>query len=159
MLKITKKFDYAMVLLTDLGISQDSPLSARKISERYGLSPSLTANVLKGLQRSSLVRSTRGVHGGYVLGRSPGEITLGEVIHALEGHRNLTDCHFQTGRKEVRCPAHPICPARGYVSLLDRRIRALFEDATLADVILASTAPAVPCKEKTGACLKHAARQ
>jgi Rrf2 family protein len=139
MLKITKKFDYAMVLLTDLGLSSATPMSARKISERYGLSPSLTANVLKGLQRGALVRSTRGVRGGYILGRSPGEITLGEIIAAIEGRRSLSDCQVQGGRRHARCPAHPICPARGYVSLLERRIQALFEDATLADVIQAST--------------------
>jgi Rrf2 family cysteine metabolism transcriptional repressor len=139
-LKITRKFDYAMVLLTDLGLHRATPSSARRISERYGLSLSLTANVLKGLQRRSLVRSTRGVNGGYILGRDPVDIRLAEVIQAIEGERNMTDCQVHRGTREVKCPAHSICPARGYVCLLEKKIRDLFDGATLADV-LATTGP------------------
>jgi len=144
MLKITRKFDYAMVLLTDLGIRRSSPASARQISERYHLSLSLTANVLKGLQRRSLVRSTRGVNGGYVLAKEPSEISLSEVIRAIEGERNMTHCQVSRGNREVRCPAHSVCPARGYVTLLEKRIRGLFEGSTLADVLgMAGTSAAV----------------
>ena len=133
MLKITRKFDYAMVLLTDLGLHGKKPASARAIADRYGLSLSLTANVLKGLQRSAIVRSIRGVRGGYVLGREPAEISLASVILAIEGDRPMTDCQGGPGKKD--CPAFTICPARSYINYIERRIRGLFADASLADVL------------------------
>jgi len=138
MLKITRKFDYAMVLLTDLGLQGASPSSARQISQRHGLSLSLAANVLKGLQRRSLVRSIRGVHGGYILARRPEEISLGSILLAVDGDRRMTHCQPISEKGESRCPAFSTCPARGYINILENRIKTLFDDATLADVLLVS---------------------
>lgn len=149
MLKITRKFDYAMVAMTDLGIRGGEPTSARAIAERYHLSHSLTANVLKGLQRRALVRSTRGVHGGYLLDREPEKITLSDVFGAIEGERRITDCDGGKGKREVRCPAHSVCPVRGYVVLLGRKIQDLFAGATLADVLAASGSDGSKGKAKT----------
>ena len=152
MLKVTKKFDYAMVLLTDLGLQPGTPRSARTISERYGLSHSLAANVLKGLQRKELVRSIRGVRGGYVLNRTPAEITLGIVAVAIQGQRRMTDCHGRAGKKEA-CPAFPRCPARGYMGLLEKKVRNIFEGSTLADVLSVAGArreDGAPCRRGDG---------
>ncbi len=140
MLKITRKFDYAMVLLTELGRRRRAPSSARRISERYGLSLSLTASVLKGLQRSAIVRSIRGVHGGYLLGRDPKDISLGTVMAAMDGGRSMAACRAPENGRESRCPAYSICPVRGYIEFLERRIQALFDGATLADVLATGSA-------------------
>ncbi len=138
MLKITRKFDYAMVLMTDLGLRGRTPLSARRISQRHGLSPSLAANVLKGLQRSALVRSVRGVRGGYVLARKPREITLASILVSVDGNRKLANCQSHPGKRDGRCPAFPTCPARGYIAILEKKVKALFEEATLEDVLSAT---------------------
>lgn len=135
MLKITRKFDYAMVALTDIGMRPQSPSSARCISHRYGLSPSLTANVLKELQKAFLVRSIRGVRGGYLLARDPRKIRLEDVILAVEGERRLTDCNPPPARREDRCQAFVKCPVRSYVALLEGRIRSIFLEATLDQAI------------------------
>ena len=134
MLKITRKFDYAMLLLTELGLRPRDPASARSIAERHRLSQSLAANVLKGLQRNSLVRSLRGAHGGYLLARSPDRISLNSIMTAIDGNRSMAKC-ARSGRKKGGCPARETCPSRGYMALLEGRIRSVFEESTLADVI------------------------
>ncbi len=134
MLKITRKFDYAMLVLAELGLHPGMPVSARSISARHRLSPSLAANVLKCLQRGALVRSTRGVNGGYVLARPPSRLALSAVMRAMHGTRTLARCVGE-GKPRRSCPAHATCPARVYMGVLEKRVRAVFDRATLADVI------------------------
>jgi Rrf2 family protein len=94
MLNLTRRVDYGIVLLTHLGLYPNVPFSARQIATRYRLSPSFTANVLKTLQKGDLVKSQRGVRGGYILCRPPAEICLTHVIQVLEGVWCMVECQM-----------------------------------------------------------------
>ena len=85
MLKLSKKTDYAIILLTHLG-ELSAPVSAQKIAEHYQLPYPMVANILKLLASSGLINSTRGQRGGYVLARPAENIILNmEVYLTVKG--------------------------------------------------------------------------
>ena len=92
---LTRKTDYALVALAALGREKNGngqPLSARWIAEAYDLPLPILMNALKELHRAEIVCSRRGAGGGYYLCREPAQITMREVIEAIEGPVNVTLC-------------------------------------------------------------------
>src|SRR5438093_10082157 len=63
----------------------DGPLQSAEIAQRQGIPEAYLEQLLTSLRKAGLVRSTRGPHGGHELARAPGEMTLLEVVSALEG--------------------------------------------------------------------------
>lgn len=105
MLSLTRKTDYALLALATLAEAapvhrsssqnrqiDQQPVSVRRIAQNYALPVPQLMNVLKDLQRAGLVKSTRGIHGGYTLARQPQDIKLIRVIEAIEGPLRLTMC-------------------------------------------------------------------
>ena len=91
MLKLSKKTDYAIILLCHLG-DVESPVSAKEIAGNYQLPQAMVANILKQLGATGLIQSVRGQHGGYVLARHPDLITLSDIISVTDNPFNLVEC-------------------------------------------------------------------
>lgn len=84
--------DYASRALLSLALhGADTPVSVRDIAGRTGLPQPYLEQILLALKGAGLVRSKRGVGGGYVLAREPGEITLGDIVSAVDGPITLGD--------------------------------------------------------------------
>jgi len=86
--KVSTRGDYAARALLSLSLHQEqgrSPTSVRDIADRTGLPQPYLEQILLALKGAGLVRSKRGVGGGYVLARAPAEITLGEIVSAVDG--------------------------------------------------------------------------
>ena len=84
--KVSTRGDYASRALLSLALHEnDGPTSVRDIAERTGLPQPYLEQILLALKGAGLVRSKRGVGGGYVLARPPAEITLAEVVSAVDG--------------------------------------------------------------------------
>jgi len=84
--KVSTRGDYASRALLSLALHEsDGPTSVRDIAERTGLPQPYLEQILLALKGAGLVRSKRGVGGGYVLARPPEEITLAEVVSAVDG--------------------------------------------------------------------------
>jgi FeS assembly SUF system regulator len=92
MLRVTKLTDYATVVLTVLAARPGEVLSATELAEFTGLEPPTVSKVLKPLAQAGLVEGLRGVRGGYRLTRPAIEISLIEVVEAMEGPLALTEC-------------------------------------------------------------------
>lgn len=86
-MKVSTRGDYASRALLSLALhgAQTTPTSVRDIAERTGLPQPYLEQILLALKGAGLVRSKRGVGGGYVLARSPEEITLAQVVSAVDG--------------------------------------------------------------------------
>lgn len=90
--------------------------------------------ILLRLRRAGVVNSTRGAKGGYMLARSPGEITMRDVIHASE--LETFDLHCVTHPVgEDRCSSSHNCSIRPVWLMLQRRIDDVLESVTLADLL------------------------
>ena len=85
--KVSTRGDYASRALLSLALHADEsgPTSVRDIAERTGLPQPYLEQILLALKGAGIVRSKRGVGGGYVLAREPGQITLGEIVSAVDG--------------------------------------------------------------------------
>jgi Rrf2 family protein len=90
---MTKKADYGLMALKFLAEhSQSAALSAKDIAEGYHIPAQLLAKILQRLAKVGLVRSTAGMNGGYTLARPAGDISVLEVILAVDGPLFLTAC-------------------------------------------------------------------
>jgi Rrf2 family protein len=84
--KVSTRGDYAARALLSLALhAADRPTSVKEIAERTGLPQPYLEQILLAIKGAGLVRSKRGVGGGYVLARPPSEITLADVIAAVDG--------------------------------------------------------------------------
>jgi Rrf2 family protein len=134
---LSRKVDYALLILSYLHHRPEGGC-ARVIADRFGLKKAFTANVLKELCRCKLVRSQRGIHGGYVLARPAAEIQLAELLDLLGEPFYLADCNRTTAGAcsagEAFCNLEASCPVRGAIAEVDRRIRDVLRMVSLADV-------------------------
>ena len=92
MLQLTKRTEYGLIALIHLADRDGEVVSVREIGEQYPVPRRLLAEVLKDLCNAGMLDSQRGAAGGYRLARPAEQITLGEVVAALEGEPALTSC-------------------------------------------------------------------
>ena len=130
MLKLSKKTDYTIILLTHLG-EEKFPVSAQEVATHYKLPYPMVANILKQLVSSGLIESTRGKHGGYVLAKPTNEINLAEIIMVTDSPFNLVECVHD----EDNCKVHQYCPTRRPLLALHKKIQQFVEETTLAAII------------------------
>src|SRR3990172_12479214 len=93
MIRMTKETDYGILLLTCFAKFLERPvLTTRDVASMTGVPFRMSCKILNHLMRKRLLMSRRGIKGGYSLARSPEQITLAEVVAALEGPIALTEC-------------------------------------------------------------------
>ena len=97
MLRVTKLTDYATVVLTVLASTPDAVASASELAERAGLEAPTVAKLLKPLAQAGLADAFRGASGGYRLARPAHQITLIEIVEAMEGPLGMTECSIHAG--------------------------------------------------------------
>ncbi|MFZ9730436.1 MAG: RrF2 family transcriptional regulator [Ilumatobacteraceae bacterium] len=92
-MRVSTRGDYACRALLSLALHQEAsgPTSVRDIAERTGLPQPYLEQILLALKGAGLVKSKRGVGGGYVLARPAGEIKLSEIVSAVDGPITLGD--------------------------------------------------------------------
>lgn len=92
MIRVSRLADYASVVMTCLARRPDEVLSAVQIGEETRLELPTVSKLLKRLAQVNLVESFRGATGGYRLARSAKDISLAEIVEALDGPIGLTEC-------------------------------------------------------------------
>ena len=133
MLQLTKRTEYGLIALVHM-VDREGVVSAREICDRYPVPKRLLAEVLKDLGRADIVASQRGATGGYSLARPASEITLGEVVAALEGQPTLASCESLSPAKNGECEVEPTCPIRSPIHRIRERIWDLMDRTTLRSI-------------------------
>jgi len=131
MIRITKQTDYGIVLMTHLAEAPERRYSGPDLAAEAGLPLPMVSKILKLLARDGLLESHRGVKGGYALARSPEEITVDEIIAALEGPIAITEC---IEHAPSDCDHEAVCPTRGNWQKINQAIRQALEQITLAEM-------------------------
>lgn len=145
MIRLSKLADYGIVIMTHLARRPARQQTAPEIAALSHLPLPMASKILKGLVHAGLLVSHRGAKGGYGLARSPAEITVADVIVALEGPIALTSC-IEHGPGE--CDIEALCPARANWQRINDAIREALEGVTLIDMADAVPAAfAVPMTE------------
>ena len=140
--KVSTRGDYASRALLSLALHVDheGPTSVRDIAERTGLPQPYLEQILLALKGAGLVRSKRGVGGGYVLARPPSEITLGEVVSAVDGPIAAGD--FGRPHEDGACDHEGQCVLLTVWSDVGDHMRRHLDGYTLADCVARALGPA-----------------
>jgi FeS assembly SUF system regulator len=135
MIRITKQTDYGIVLLTHLSAQPERQYNAPDLAAEAQLPLPMVSKILKHLAREGLLLSHRGVKGGYSLARPPREISMAEIISALEGPIAITECIDEMGN----CFHEPICQVRSNWQRINDAVRGALAGITLAEMALPFT--------------------
>lgn len=127
MLKLSKLADYATVVMSLIAADPARVHNGVELAERSHIPAPTVAKLLKTLTRGGLLESTRGAHGGYRLVRSPAQVSVAEVIRALEGPIGVTECSIHEGS----CGIESQCGTRHGWRLINTAIREALEAVTL----------------------------
>jgi FeS assembly SUF system regulator len=135
MIRITKMSDYGILLLSRFADPQGPAArvqTVRDLAEGTRVPEPTVGKLLKALTRSGLLISTRGVKGGYRLARRPQEITVAQIIGAIDGPIAITDC--STDDALHRCDLEGRCPVQTNWQKINVAIKDSLEKITLADM-------------------------
>lgn len=105
MIRVSRLADYASVVMACLARHPDEVLPAAQVGEEIHLEPPTVSKLLKRLAQAGLVESFRGAAGGYRLARSAKDISLAEIVEALDGPIGLTEC----SAGHMGCERQPYC--------------------------------------------------
>jgi Rrf2 family iron-sulfur cluster assembly transcriptional regulator len=133
--KVSTRGDYASRALLSLALRTDEapPTSVRDIAERTGLPQPYLEQILLALKGAGLVRSKRGVGGGYVLARLPEQITLGQIVSAVDGPIMAGD--FGQPHENGACDHEGQCVLLTVWSEVGEHMRHHLDSFTLADMV------------------------
>src|SRR3954471_7811369 len=135
------KAEYGVRVMAHLaGQDGGGPISLGSIAEAEGLPLAYLEHLAQRLRKAELVESTRGAHGGYVLGRAAGDITMAEIVRALEGEIAPIECISADPDGQLVCirdgePGHDPCPTKLLWTRVQGSIVRTLTDMTLADLV------------------------
>jgi len=131
--KVSTRGDYASRALLSLVLhADDGPTSVRDIAERTALPQPYLEQILLALKGAGLVRSKRGVGGGYTLARDATEITLAEIVSAVDGPIQAGD--FGRPHTNGACDHEGQCVLLAIWGDVGERMRTALEGYSLADL-------------------------
>jgi Rrf2 family protein len=119
----------------------DAVHNALDLAAVTGLPAPTVSKILAALVRGGVLLSLRGAHGGYRLARSPQQISIADVIGALDGPVALTLCLEQG---DGACDVEPLCPSRQGWRRINEALRGALEGVTLADMAFGALPPTAP---------------
>lgn len=142
-MKLSTRCRYATLALFDIAFhSRGQATQVRQIAERQDIPVRFLEQIFQDLKRAELVDGRRGRNGGYFIRRAPDQITVGDIIRATDGPIEVS---FYLEESVPEVPGDPAARSRREVpaalwSEIGERIAAVFDDFTLADLVLRAEA-------------------
>jgi FeS assembly SUF system regulator len=130
MIRMSKLTDYAIVILAHLARGERI-LTAQVLSARSRVPLPTVSKLCKELSRAGLLQSHRGRHGGYSLTRPPEQLSVAEVVEALEGPISLTECGSQGAPP---CGIELSCIAKGTWDPVSRAVQSALRALPLSEI-------------------------
>jgi Rrf2 family cysteine metabolism transcriptional repressor len=135
----TTKAEYGVRLLVQLGaLGGRQPVSLKAIAEAESLPLAYLERIAALLKKAGIVEATRGAHGGYLLARPAAQITMDEVVLALEGHIAPMDCFFDDRDGRVLCSHHDdeqLCATKLLWTRVQLGVISSLQRTTLAELV------------------------
>ena len=133
MIRLSTKGRYGVIAMFALGRSyEEGSLSVRRIAEQQDIPSAYLEQIMARLRQEGLVESARGRDGGYRLARPPEQITVGDVVRAVEGPITLSNC---LATSIPLCDRVDRCVTRLIWKRLGRRIEQAFDAITLERLV------------------------
>ena len=138
-MRVSAKADYAIRAMVELAAAGEGPVKAERIAQAQEIPLKFLENIMTDLRQAALVRSQRGTEGGYWLARPAAEITLAQVLRAVEGPL----ANVRGRRSEEVEYSGSAAPLREVWIAVRASLRSVLESVTLADVAAGELPPAV----------------
>jgi Rrf2 family protein len=129
MFQVTKKAEYglrAMIILAK-NYKAKKICSVKFLSEKENISFDFLEKIISCLEKSKLLKGSKGSLGGYLLAKNPNKINVKDIINSLEGKKIMTNCPF--------CPRNKKCIAKNAWKKIDSSLSKTLKDITLAQLI------------------------
>ena len=135
-MKLSTKGRYGLRAAVDLALfAKDEPISINTIAAREGLSESYLEQLFAKLKKAGIVKSIRGMNGGYQLARTPDTISVGDVLRALEGDMAVVDCPDN----ESECAKFGSCVTKYVWKRINNSINDTMDAMTLQEIVINSS--------------------
>ena len=132
-MKLSTKGRYGLRALIDLALySDEEAVSIQSISNRQNISDSYLEQLMRKLKKSGLVVSERGAQGGYRLAKLAEEISVGDVLRALEGSLEAVSCG--AGSNE-HCPGEDLCVTRYVWQEINKSIQETVDSIKISQLV------------------------
>lgn len=141
-MEISRKTDYALRMLAELVREPDAVISVRAAAERNDVPYSFARSVQHDLVKVGIVESLRGSRGGMRLASDPREMTLLQVVEAIQGPVSIASC--DSGQPDSPCARKGTCPFNPVWCGANRILRAYLGSVTLYDVVIDGKRPPLP---------------
>jgi len=136
-MKLTTKGRYGLRAVIDLAeYAKEEPVSLAAVAERQSISISYLEQLIAKLKKAGIVQSTRGAQGGYTLARSPEEISVGDILRALEGTLSPVECVAENGDSE--CASSDFCVTKYVWKRISDSINDTVNGIPLSELIMES---------------------
>jgi Rrf2 family cysteine metabolism transcriptional repressor len=134
LLKLSTRGRYGLRAMFDLAMNESQgPIPLNEIADRQNISESYLEQLFAILRREGLVNSVRGAHGGYLLGASPNDIYIGQILRTLEGDIAPADC--VSNEDVAGCMDADACVTRIIWEKIRDSINQVIDSITLEDMV------------------------
>jgi Rrf2 family protein len=131
MLRLSKKIDYGLMAMGYIAfLDKERVVNTKEIAEEYSIPLELLAKILQKLAKKGLIVSQSGPKGGYHLAKEPMDITVGEIVKAIDGPIQMMECH----QGEHRCLQIEKCSIRSPLTKIQESISGLLDNITLEEM-------------------------
>ena len=131
-MKFSTKGTYGLRAVVELAKRYgEGPVSLSAVAAEQGISEAYLEQLMRSLKNAGLVTTARGKAGGYLLTKAPEQISVGEVLRALEGSTDVVDC---VGTEGGVCENACTCSARPLFLKLQSRINAVLDETTIGEL-------------------------
>lgn len=133
-MRFTTKTEYGLVCLIYMAKNAElkfDPITIKELVEAEQFSQTYTEKIMQTLRQAGIVHALHGNHGGYVLARNPQEITLKEIVEALEGGTFDIFCQPKI-REEIICTHFPLCGIKPVWEKTKNVLDELYQSLTLS---------------------------
>ena len=137
-MKLSKRGEYALRALIDLGIAREvgrSVLRLPEIAQKEQLPQKFLEQIVQSLRDAGFVESERGRFGGYRLARAAEKITIGEIVRLVDGPLSPIGCVSQSAYEKCSCPDEAHCGLRMLMLDVRNAITGILDRYTIADVV------------------------
>ena len=148
MIRLSKLADYGMVLMGQIAARSDRPHSALELSAETGLPAPTVSKTLTMLARAELLVSQRGAKGGYSLARSARDISVADIVRAVDGPVALTQC-IEHGPGS--CEIETLCPSRSGWHRINSAIEQALTEVSLDEMATPWNPLSLPPRNADGA--------
>jgi Rrf2 family protein len=133
MFRLSKKVEYGILSLQYLADREGMTVPVKEIAVNLTLSFEFLSKTMQILMKKNLIHSQQGIKGGYTLSKPAKNISLNDIVYALDSSPKLVEC-MEHGEGHENCERLESCSIRSPLVTIQQKIDELFQNTTLADL-------------------------